>query len=225
MSGGAIGHVRRDVTSDLIRVAVLAFDGIVADTLPLRAQALAMAFESTINDEGVAPSVVVPATELLPLLPGRTFSESIAVAMQQLPALRDAPVHTDFPLHDLIEVRAQRAWSAASAHGVPLRRDIVAQIQREAARGVRIVLRSDSQRREVEPLLRLAGLEDHIAFLRASDDMPRTPGVTSLQASYQAIDARLARLRIDRAHRIAIEVDSRSAGIGKGFAGTSRTIF
>jgi beta-phosphoglucomutase-like phosphatase (HAD superfamily) len=217
--------VSGDVTSDVIRVAVMAFDGIVADTLPLRALALAEAFESTINVEGAASPWVVPAAELLPLLPGRTFGESMAVAMEQLPALHAAPVRTDLTLHDIIALRAQRAWSMASAHGVPLRPDIVAHIRREAARGVRIVLRSDSQRREVEPLLRLAGLEDHILFLRASDDMPRASGVTSLQASYGAIDARLDRLRLVRAQRVVIEVDSRTAAVGEGFAGTSRTTF
>ena len=62
------------------RVTIVAFDGIIADTLPLRAGALA----SAITLECATLGVTVDADELrrrwLPLVPGRTFTESMVVA-------------------------------------------------------------------------------------------------------------------------------------------------
>ena len=189
------------------RVIVVAFDGIVADTLPPRARALAEA----IAHEWAPLGIEVPASDLLPLLPGRTFDECVTIAVQQRPALQHAQVRDDITGHELVAMRAQRDWAKAAAHGVPLRDRVLDHVQKLVARGVRLVVRSDSQRRDVEPLLRLAGLEDIMLFLRCADDLPRTAGVTTLQASYDAIDARLERLRIPWVQRDAVEVPGGAA--------------
>lgn len=188
-------------------VTIVAFDGIIADSLPPRAKALAEA----ISHEWAPLGIEVPSSDLLPLLPGRTFEECVAVAIQQLPALQREPVRQDFTWHELVAMRAQREWANAAAHGVPLLDGVLGRLETLVARGVRLVLRSDSHRREVEPLLRLAGLEDIMLFVRCADDLPRTAGVSSLQASYEAIDARLERLRIPCAQRDAVEVPGGAA--------------
>ena len=205
------------------RVTIVAFDGIVANTLPLRTTALAdaIAFECVTLGLSVHAHDLFPL--LLPLLPGRTFNETMAVAVAGLPALQHEQIRDDLTLHDLIALRAQRAWSAMVAHGVPLHDGVLSRLQAHVGRGLRIVLRSDSQRREVEPLLRLAGLEDSMLFLRCADDLPRLAGVSALRASYDAIDARLDRHRLPHAQRIAVEVSAEIATFALGFAATSRT--
>lgn len=205
------------------RVTIVAFDGIVANTLPLRTTALAdaIAFECVTLGLSVHAHELFPL--LLPLLPGRTFNETMAVAVAGLPALQHEQIRDDLTLHDLIAMRAQRAWSAMVAHGVPLHDGVLSRLQAHVGRGLRIVLRSDSQRREVEPLLRLAGLEDSMLFLRCADDLPRLAGVSSWRASYEAIDARLDRHRLPHAQRIAVEVNAEKATFALGFAATSRT--
>ena len=192
-------------------VIIMAFDGIIADTLPLRAQALADAIALECGSLGVSVDAQVLSPLLLPLLPGRTFGECMVVAVEQIPALLHDTVRLDLTLHDIMALRAQRAWSATVAHGVPLRDGVRDHLQTLVARGARIVVRSDSQRRDVEPLLRLAALEDSMLFLRCADDLPRRAGVTSLQASYEAIDARLDRLRIPSTQRDAVEVPGGAA--------------
>lgn len=187
---------RRSATL-VIRATVIAFDGLVVDTLPQRAQALA----SAITAQGVA----VTTSELMPLMPGRSFAESVAEAMQQLPALRQSPLVLDVTLHDIMAMQAQQQWSDSAAHGVPLCKGIVPTLLRQVAGGMRVVLRSDSQRREVEPLLRLSELEDSIAFVRCSDDAPRVPGASTLVSSYHAISDRLHRQRIAPHEWTAVE--------------------
>jgi beta-phosphoglucomutase-like phosphatase (HAD superfamily) len=186
---------------------IVAFDGIIADTLPLRAMALAEA----IAHEWAPLGIEAPTSDLRPLLAGRTFLECVTVAVHQLPALQHAQLRNDMTGQELVAMRAQREWANAASHGVPLRDGVIHDVHTLVARGVRLVVRSDSQRREVEPLLRLAGLEDSMLFLRCADDLPRVAGDSSLQASYAAIDARLDRLRIPSAQRIAVEVPGGAA--------------
>ncbi|QJR36179.1 HAD family hydrolase [Gemmatimonas groenlandica] len=206
------------------RVTIVAFDGIIADTLPLRARALADAMVLECAATGVAIDADALRTTLLPLVPGRTFSESMASALASVPALQHDRIQHDVTLHDIIALRAQHAWAATVAHGVPLHDGVLARLQALVARGVRVVLRSDSQRREVEPLLRLAGLEDSMLFLRCADDVPRLTGAPSLQASYEAIAVRLERLRVPRGLCDAVEASGGTAALALGFSAASRTV-
>ncbi len=200
MNHGGAGHV-----------TVVAFDGIIADTVSRRAQILAEA----IAQECAAVDVTVHAQALLPplmpLLPGRTFTECMVVAVDQIPALQHERLRLDLTAHDIMAMRAQRDWAKAAAHGVPLRDGVLDHLRTLTARGVRLVVRSDSQRREVEPLLRLSGLDDSMLLLRCADDLPRRTNVTSVQASYDAIEARLERLRIPWVQRDAVEVPGGAA--------------
>jgi len=192
-------------------VTVVAFDGIIADTVPRRAQILAesIAQECAALDVTVHAQALLPP--LLPLVPGRTFTECMVVAVDQIPALQHERLRLDLTAHDIMSMRAQRDWAKAAAHGVPLRDGVLDHLRTLTARGVRLVVRSDSQRREVEPLLRLAGLDDSILLLRCADDLPRRTSVTSVQASYEAIEARLERLRIPWVQRDAVEVPGGAA--------------
>lgn len=205
------------------RVVIVAFDGIIADTLPPRAQALADAIAAECTGLDITVHAGDLPALLLPLLPGRTLSECVAAAVNALPVLQHARLRDDLTLHDLIALRAQNAWATAVAHGIPLREGVAARMAGMVSQGVRIVMRSDSQRREVEPLLRLANLEDSTLFLRCADDLPRRVGVTSLQASFEAIDARLDRQRLSREQRDAVEVSDGTAAFALGFSATSRT--
>jgi len=192
-------------------VTVVAFDGIIADTVPRRAQILAEAIAQECAALDVTVHALALFPPLLPLLPGRTFNECMVVAVDQIPALHHERLRHDFTAHDIMAMRAQRDWAKAAAQGVPLRDGVLDQLHQLTARGVRIVVRSDSQRREVEPLLRLAALDDSMLLLRCADDLPRRAGVTSLQASYEAIEARLERLRISWVQRDAVEVPGGAA--------------
>ncbi len=207
------------------RVTILAFDGVVTDTIPLRARALADA----ITVECASPGNAVDPHDILPLLhellPGRTFSEAMSVAIEQLPMLQHEQLRNDLTLHELTALRAQRAWSTRASQGVPLHDGILSRLQAAVSRGLRIVLRSDSQRHEVEPVLRLAGLEDSMLFLRCADDLPRVPGASVLQASYEAIAHRLERQRFPRTQRDAVEANDRTANFARAFADTSGVTF
>jgi hypothetical protein len=70
--------------------------------------------------------------------------------------------------------------------------------------------------------LRQADVIDGIRFLCCADDPPRRAGVSMLQTSHEAIDARLSRLGIPRAHRELIEGSVTTAAQAACFAETSR---
>ncbi len=195
-----------------ISAAIVAFDGVVADTFPLRAYALADALS--------AECLALSAVDVMPFLPGRSLREAAIEAMHRLPALE--PFINDITLHDIVALRAQRSWSAAAAQGVPLREGVLPTLLQRVAAGTRVVLRSDSQRREVEPLLRLAGLEDSISFVRCSDDAPRVAGATTLVSSYEAIDQRLSRQQIARHERIAVEYDDAASALAAQFVASTQ---
>lgn len=205
------------------RVVIVAFDGILADTIPQRASVLADAIALECASVGMS----VTAAHVLPLLhatmPGRTFGEALSVAIAQLPVLHDARFRDDGTVHELVTLRAQRGWSTIAAHGVALCDGALGHVQRVLDQGRRVVVRSDAPRRDVEPTLQLAGLEDRVMVLRCADDMPRRSGVSMLQDGYEAIHARLDPRRFPRTHREAIEFDDHTAALALGFVATSRT--
>lgn len=172
-----------------MRAVIVAFDGVLADTLPLRAHALVDAA----NAEGLR----LTAEHALVALPGRTLLEA---------ALALFPHHAahDPTLPELVALRAQRSVRQLVQHGVPMRPDVLRLMQQAAVRGVRLVLRADSERRDVEPLLDMAGVEHVLSFVRCSDDQPRSTD-SSLARSWRAIDARLRAMRLEPTARTAWE--------------------
>jgi hypothetical protein len=82
--------------------------------------------------------------------------------------------------------------------------------------GHRIVIRADSERRDVEPLLALAGLEHHISLLRCSDDAPRGPGDT-IRRSWSTIHNRLSTMQIAVTARSAWEMAPYTAAVASDY--------
>lgn len=178
-----------------MRATVVAFDGLLADTLGLRAHALREACAA----EGLDGTDVDIDTAIV----GQTFAE----AAEQI-----AQGHVDPTISELVALRAQRAYGALVAHGVPFRTEFVSAVRALAANGSRIVVRADSERRHVEPLLSLAGLEHVVGLLRCSDDLPSS-AEPSLVRSWMAIDTRLARLGIPETQRTAAETSDACASV------------
>jgi beta-phosphoglucomutase-like phosphatase (HAD superfamily) len=195
---------------------VVAFDGVVADTLELRARAL---------DEALAAAAArlqldgaIHAVDSRQAMPGRTFAEA---ARELLPVLIAGDAHDAPPretLVDLIAVDAGRRYSNALSNGVSLQRDAGELLSTLAASG-RLVARADSARHDVDAMLSLAGLEGAFTFVRCSDDAPRAIGAPSLQGSWLAIDQRLLAAGVVIANRAAIEVAEIALEVARPFAG------
>lgn len=183
---------------------IIAFDGVLADTLPLRARALADACAAEFKPR--------PLDGARAVIAGRTMLEA-ALALFPVDGASD-PV-----LPELVALRAQRGYRHLVQHGVSLRADVIERLREGSARGTRIVLRADSERRDVEPLLHMAGLEHQVAVLRCSDDLPRSRDA-SLARSWHAIDARLASMHQPVAERDAWEASPASADTARAFVAT-----
>jgi beta-phosphoglucomutase-like phosphatase (HAD superfamily) len=186
---------------------ILAFDGVLADTLPLRAHAIADACAAEFH----------PRTQeqVRALIAGRTMLEAAL-------ALFPAEAASDPTLPELVALRAQRAYRHLVQHGVPLRADTVRDIQDAIVQGTRVVVRADSERRDVESLLAMASLEHQMSLLRCSDDAPRGPGA-SIGRSWQAIDARLTAMQQAAPQRIAWESDEWTAAAARPFVSAVHT--
>ena len=179
---------------------ILAFDGVVADTLGLRADGIAEALRDDQIDFDRA--------EILATLPGRSLYEAVD--------LLTAP--TDTVLIELATLRAQQWVSTRMAQGVVIT-EFARTMLSAVATGTRIVLRADSLRRDVEPVLRFAALDDAFTFVRCVDDSPKLPVATSLESSYAEITRRLDVLRVS-AERTAIEADHRVAVVARPYVGS-----
>lgn len=171
---------------------IYAFDGGLARNTPLRVHALV--------DAAAAESQQLDATVVAQVVPGRTFLEASLALFPEAAA-------SDPTLPELIALRAQRGYRALVQHGVPLAEQLLLQLHTASTRGDRIVIRADSERRDVEPLLTMAGLEHVVSLVRCSDDAPRAPG-RSVQRSWEAIDARLGALQVTVTSRTAYETSS-----------------
>jgi hypothetical protein len=122
----------------------------------------------------------------------------------------------DPTLPELIALRAQRRYRHLVQHGLPLHADGVQQVREQAARGVRIVLRADSERREVEPLIAMAGFGHLVSVLRCSDDAPHTRE-PSLVRSWHAIAERLQGMRVPVTECTVCESSAETAAVARGF--------
>lgn len=182
-------------------VLIVAFDGILVDSLPLRAQALA---EACAAEQAPRPLDAIAAS-----VPGRTMFEA---ALQ----LCSAAGERDPTLPELVALRAQRAYRQLVQHGIPLHPEVLGELRAAAARGTRLVLRADSERRDVDPLLAMVGLDPLFALVRCSDDAPRGQE-PSLARSWRAIDDRLRNMRQDVTMRTAWETDRDTARVAQPF--------
>lgn len=151
---------------------------------------------------------------VLQILPGRSIDEAVELGVSS----PEDPVLTQ-----LVAMRAQSIFSRRLAQGIDFDADILALITAQSADGWRIVLRSDSLRRDVEPQLSLAGIDHLLAFCRCSDDQtPHTSASTtphsSLEKSWLAIDTRLTSMHIAPGNRESMESSSQTAAVAAAYS-------
>ncbi|MEO7520986.1 MAG: hypothetical protein ABIW79_04145 [Gemmatimonas sp.] len=187
-------------------VAIVALDGLVADTLALRRAALQSALQSLIGGSAHDTSNAVA---------GRTFTEMTRrILAAATPQFSQSSI--DETLVDLVAVDAARRYGEALRHGVSLVPG-AAQWLRELGAAHRIVARADSIRRDATHMVTLASLESHFLFMRCSDDAPRLPGRGSLEGSWTAIDARLTASGVHAGNRSAFELAPEALATAKPF--------
>jgi hypothetical protein len=167
-------------------------------------------------DAAAAEAQVLDAAAVAAALLGRTFLEA---SLALFPAL----AASDPTIPELIALRAQRGYRALVQHGVSFNADLVARVHTAAAAGQRVVVRADSERRDVEPLLMLAGVEHMMALLRCSDDAPRGPGAT-IQRSWDAIDGRLQAMQIGGPARAAWEAGPTAAAVAAAYTASVHVV-
>ena len=205
MNGAANGTV----TSAARRssATIVAFDGLVADTLSARA----LAVSESVSAEIARCSVV----EALSLVRGRSLDEAIERALRTGCGSPDREV--DATVRDLAVLRARRSFTAMVSQGLPLRDEAAAWLAARAATHGRIVLRAESARRDVDRLIQFTGLADVVAFIRCSDDLPRAVGASSTENSWSAIASRLAAQRVPLDECTAFECSDLSANVARGY--------
>lgn len=179
-----------------MRAIIVAFDGLLCDTLGLRADAIVHAAQH----DGVSFS----HDHVMQRVGGRSLYECVVAAMGD----------SDPTACELITLRAQHQLSQRMSQGVSITANAHTWIEQQRRAGVRIVLRADALRRDVERVLRYTELEYSFTFVRCVDDLPRVAGKGSLECSYLAITARLTSLGIS-AERFALECDEFALDIAR----------
>lgn len=214
---------------------IVAFDGVLADTLGARTEAILAAC----NEEGVSLTTEQLYPRLHATLPGRTIAEAVESLLYG---------DGDPTRSELVSLRAQRHYTTRLAQGVPFDATVLQTLMTRAGAGDRIVVRADSMRREVEPQLTLAGIEHHITLLRCADDrpsrlpldghdvndiadvsiddifidgVPATTAYPTLVRSWRAIDLRLRAMHVPRAQRTSLESSTHTAVIAAAFVNMS----
>lgn len=179
---------------------VIAFDGVLAESLDLRAGAIV---EALVEVGATADFATVRQA-----LPGRSLAEVVALVMRT----------PDTTLADIATMRAQRSLTAQFAHGVGFRADAAEWLDAQRASGARLVLRADSARRDVERALQFADFASMFTFVRCADDLPRDAALSSLANAYAHIVQRLARLPSTQPCR-AIEVSDYATQVAEQYLG------
>ncbi len=169
-------------------VIILAFDGILADTVTLRARALAMAaVEFGVRTESAKRNESF-IQKLVRQLPGRSLVHCARAIVGD--AADDDPT-----LVELVALHAQRAISQRMRQGVDLAPLAHAWLEQHVLRGVRVVLRTDSIRADVDQPLRMFDLYSLFGFVQCADDpvaaTVRSTVRGSLKRSYASITNRL----------------------------------
>jgi beta-phosphoglucomutase-like phosphatase (HAD superfamily) len=210
-----------------LNVLVLAFDGVLFDTLEARS--------ACVSDSLAAEGLTVDNAMLQQAIAGRSLAEAVRFLAQR--SARSATARAlDETTVDVATMRADQAYADLAARGFAVNVSARAMLERASSIS-RIVLRADSRRREVDALLSLAGLDLAFAMTRCSDDpapRPVTNAVAmlghmergafngSIERSYAGIRLRLAansRLMGERVIGIALEASSlaRETAASAGF--------
>ena len=163
---------------------VVAFDGLLFNTLEYRARAIVEAMHHE--------SLTVSTEQALAALPSRSIAEAVREIQGNLSPLA---ADIDETTLDLVVLRADRALAGLASSGASLNVKLGERIRR-AASITRIVLRADSRRREVDELLRLTELDALVAMTRCSDDAANVHrselNDSTLRRSYDQIVTRMA---------------------------------
>ncbi len=157
---------------------VIAFDGLIADTLPVRLTA--------VNQGLAAAQLPAVSSSDTDLIAGRTLAEAIrhCVSRSAIPA--------DETAIDLATLAAESAYSSLHRQAGVLIPEALDWFTRASAH-YRLVVRSDGLRSYAERIVETAGLTSMIAFLRCSDDGSLQPGQpSSFAQSYSAISERVS---------------------------------
>jgi hypothetical protein len=186
--------------------------------MPGRRDALgtALAAEGVTHD----PDTLVPA------LAGRSLAEA---AREALRVATDPALPVDESLLDLLVLRAERHLATSMAGGASptISAEAASWLAAAAPSGLRLVLRADSARREVERVLGAVGLLDLFAIVRCADDRGRAfdlgvsgagaiaqaAEASTLERSWHAIDARLRAVGVAPAERLACEPHARASAV------------
>lgn len=167
---------------------IVAFDGLLFDTLEHRANAIVDA----LKHEGFRAT----ADQVQALLPSRSIGEAVrAVVTAEFGGARTLSHNFDETSIDLAVLRAERTLSTWASSGATLNVKLAERIRR-AASVTRMVVRADSRRRDVDELLRLTELDSLLAMTRCSDDAAPAhrseAHTTTLERSYAQIVTRMA---------------------------------
>lgn len=164
-------------------------EGVLVETLPLRAAALSAA----LAEDGIQ----LDPEEALEHSRGRAVRRAVAAAAHE------ARISYDIVAVDLAASRAERIFAGhAAAGGVMLAAGAVELVQRAQA-SARCALVARATRAEVDLLLRLAGLEDAFESIVSLDDVVEEKPAP---AAYRAMLAKLERRRpVPRRTAIALE--------------------
>jgi beta-phosphoglucomutase-like phosphatase (HAD superfamily) len=138
------------------RAIVVAFDGLVADTLEHRASAVA---------EGIAAVGfrVMPATARS-VIAGRTIAEAVRLTCEA-----DA-LNLDETSLDIAALRATRVLSTTMRQPVLLAPGAMQWMARASTRA-RVIVRADSDRVHVEAVLSASGIADAVSLFVCADDV------------------------------------------------------
>ena len=188
-----------------MNVLVVAFDGLIADTIGLRADAI---IESLHTHD-----LSADAAEVRAMLPGRTVSE----------VLRELAPTSDETTLDLLALHAGRGCSSRCAQGVVVAHDLSTFLQRAQMAGTSVIVRSDSPRNDVERILALSGHLLAFRMVRCADDPPSVRGASSVARSYTAILRRLDAPG-GGADRAALEVSVHATAVASRFLGRASVV-
>lgn len=196
---------------------VVAFDGLLFDTLERRSRAIVEA----LRGEGVDAD----AEAVRQLTPARSVAETVREALVTSRELASAPCDlVDETLLDLVVLRAEKALADSASSGPLLQVKLHDRIRRAAAI-TRVVVRADSRRRVVDEMLRLTDLESLLAMTRCSDDAGNVHRIeaddSSLRRSYAQIVRRMAANRNLLGNAagigIALECSARARSVAREF--------
>lgn len=138
-----------------VPVLLVEFEGVLADTLALRRDALA---------EALAADGIVLSDELFALADGRTTEDAVARIRHAVGAPEDPTAI------ELGKLRAERAFAARAGKGITLTAGAKAALEKLGATS-RLAMVTRASRREVEFVLNLAGLDGLFRPIITLDDV------------------------------------------------------